>query len=45
MPLKIAELTDAHTGFEGDTGLYAATFGVIMNKAAYQNMPEDLRHP
>ena len=43
VPLKIAELTDAHTGFEGDTGLYTATFGVIMNKAAYQNMPEDLR--
>ena len=43
VPLKIAELTDAHTGFEGDTGLYTATFGVIMNKAAYQNMPDDLR--
>lgn len=43
VPLKVAELTDAHTGFEGDTGLYTATFGVIMNKAAYQAMPEDLR--
>ena len=43
VPLKIAELTDAHTGFEGETGLYTATFGVIMNKAAYQAMPDDLR--
>ena len=43
VPLKIAELTDAHTGFEGDKGLYTATFGVLMNKAAYQNMPADLR--
>lgn len=43
VPLKVAELTDAHTGFEGDKGLYTATFGVIMNKAAYQAMPDDLR--
>ena len=43
VPLKIAQLTDSHTGFEGDTGLYTATFGVIMNKAAYENMPADLR--
>ena len=43
VPLKIAQLTDSHTGFEGDTGLYTATFGVIMNKAAYENMPKDLQ--
>ena len=43
VPLKIAQLTDAHTGFEGDTGLYTATFGVIMNKAAYEAMPADLQ--
>ena len=43
VPLKIAQLTDSHTGFEGDTGLYTATFGVIMNKQAYENMPADLR--
>ena len=43
VPLKIAELTDGHTGFEGETGLYTATFGVLMNKAAYNNMPADLR--
>ena len=43
VPLKIAQLADSHTGFEGDTGLYTATFGVIMNKAAYENMPKDLQ--
>ena len=43
VPLKVAQLTDAHTGFEGETGLYTATFGVIMNKAAYEAMPADLR--
>ena len=43
VPLKIAQLTDSHTGFEGETGLYTATFGVIMNKASYQAMPADLR--
>jgi TRAP-type C4-dicarboxylate transport system substrate-binding protein len=43
VPLKIAQLTDAHTGFEGETGLYTATFGVIMNKASYEAMPADLR--
>ena len=43
VPLKIAQLTKGHTGFDGDTGLYTATFGVIMNKAKYESMPADLR--
>lgn len=43
VPLKIVELTDAHTGFEGDKGLYTATFGLLMNKAKYQSLPDDLR--
>ncbi|MCE2517557.1 MAG: TRAP transporter substrate-binding protein [Alphaproteobacteria bacterium] len=43
VPLKVAQLTDGHMGFEGDTGLYTATFGVIMNKAKYDSMPADLR--
>ena len=43
VPLKVAELVDSHTGFVGDTGLYTATFGVLMNKAKYQSLPEDLR--
>ena len=43
VPLKVAELVDSHTGFVVDTGLYTATFGVLMNKAKYQSLPEDLR--
>ena len=43
VPLKIAQLTKGHTGFEGETGLYTATFGIIMNKAKYESMPADLR--
>ena len=43
VPLKVAELVEGHTGFEGDTGLYTATFGVIMNKAKYNSIPADLR--
>lgn len=43
VPLKIAELTDAHTSFEGDTGLYTATFGVLMNKAKFESLPDDLK--
>ena len=43
VPLKVAQLVDGHTGFEGETGLYTATFGVIMNKAKYEAMPADLR--
>lgn len=43
VPLKIAELTNAHTSFAGDTGLYTATFGVLMNKAKYESLPDDLK--
>lgn len=43
VPLKVAELTDAHTSFAGDTGLYTATFGVLMNKAKFESLPDDLK--
>ncbi|MCR9219248.1 MAG: TRAP transporter substrate-binding protein [Alphaproteobacteria bacterium] len=43
VPLKVPELVDSHTGFEGDRGLYTATFGLVMNKAAYEGLPDDLR--
>ena len=43
VPLKIAELVDSHTGFEGERGLYTATFGFLMNKDSYQNLPADLK--
>lgn len=43
LPLKIAELTDAHTELSGDRGLYTATFVLAMNKDAYQGLPDDLK--
>lgn len=43
VPLKIAELVDSHTGFEGERGLYTATFGFLMNKNSYNNLPADLK--
>ncbi len=41
--LKIAELTDAHTEFAGEYALYTAAFVLVMNKAVYEGMPDDLR--
>jgi TRAP-type C4-dicarboxylate transport system substrate-binding protein len=43
LPLKVAELVDSHTGFEGDRGLYTATFAMVMNKDAYDSLPDDLK--
>ncbi|PLX38999.1 MAG: C4-dicarboxylate ABC transporter [Hyphomicrobiales bacterium] len=41
--LKITELTNTHTGFSGDHGLYTATFAMVMNKDTYNNLPDDLK--
>jgi TRAP-type C4-dicarboxylate transport system substrate-binding protein len=41
--LKIQQLVHNHTGFSGDKGLYTQTFGVLMNKAAYDKLPPDLK--
>lgn len=41
--LKIAELVKNHTGFSGKNGLYTQTFVFAMNKAAYENLPDDLK--
>ena len=41
--LKIAELTNTHTGFTGDNGLYTATFAMVMNKESYAKLPDDLK--
>ena len=41
--LKIAELTDASTEFNGDYALYTAAFVLIMNKDKYDSMPADLQ--
>ncbi|MEM9343825.1 MAG: TRAP transporter substrate-binding protein [Pseudomonadota bacterium] len=40
--LKVSELVDNHTEFEGPA-LYTLTFVLAMNKDAYAAMPEDLR--
>lgn len=41
--LKLAELVDSHTSFEGDRSLYTATFFFAMNKESYENLPDDLK--
>jgi len=42
-PLKVAELVDSHTDFEGPRGLYTAAFVFAMNKASYDRLPDDLK--
>ena len=41
--LKVQQIVKNHTGFAGDKGLYTQTFGVVMNKAAYDKLPADLK--
>lgn len=41
--LKIAELTDGHTEFGGETALYTAAFVMAMNQGAYDRLPDDLK--
>jgi len=41
--LKVAELTNAHTGFTGTNGLYTATFAMLMNQESYDKLPADLK--
>jgi len=41
--VKIAELVKNHTTFAGKDGLYTQTFAFSMNKAAYDNLPADLK--
>lgn len=43
VPLKVPELVDSHTGFEGPRGLYTATFAMVMNKDTYDGLPADLK--
>ncbi len=43
VPLKVPELVDTHTGFEGDHGLYTATFALVMNRDSYESLPDDLK--
>ena len=41
--LKVQQIVKNHTGFAGDKGLYTQTFGVVMNKAAYDKLPANLK--
>lgn len=41
--LRIPELVDYHTEFEGDTGWYSQTFVLTMNKTSYERLPDDLK--
>ena len=42
-PLRIHELTDSHTEFGGDRGLYTVVFLFLMNKDTYESLPNDLK--
>ena len=42
-PLRMHELTDSHTEFGGDRGLYTAVFLFAMNKDTYESLPDDLK--
>ena len=43
VPLRVSELVETHTGFEGDHGLYTATFAMVMNRDSYEGLPDDLK--
>lgn len=40
---KVQQIVHNHTQFSGPKGLYTQTFGVVMNKAAYEKLPPDLK--
>jgi TRAP-type C4-dicarboxylate transport system substrate-binding protein len=41
--IKLAELVHKHTEFAGKESLYTATIVLVMNKAKYEALPDDLR--
>ena len=41
--VKVQQIVKNHTGFSGDKGLYTQTFAMVMNKAAYEKLPADLK--
>ena len=43
LPLRIPELVGTHTEFDSERGLYTATFAMVMNKDAYEGLPDDLK--
>jgi TRAP-type C4-dicarboxylate transport system substrate-binding protein len=42
-PLKVAELVNTHTNFEGNRSLYVAFFVFAMNQKKYDSLPADLK--
>jgi TRAP-type C4-dicarboxylate transport system substrate-binding protein len=42
-PLRVHELTNSHTSFAGDRGLYTSVFLFGMNKDTYESLPDDLK--
>ncbi|NDR56330.1 TRAP transporter substrate-binding protein [Aliiruegeria sabulilitoris] len=41
--IKLTELVTNHTEFTGDEALYTATIVLVMNKAKYESLPDDIR--
>ena len=41
--IKITELVKNHTSFAGKDGLFTQTFAFVMNRAAYDKLPADLK--
>ena len=41
--VRLSELVDYHTEFAGDEALYTAAIVLVMNKASYEALPDDLK--
>ncbi len=41
--IRLSELVENHTEFSGDEALYTAAIVLVMNKAKYEALPDDLR--
>ncbi|RMW95107.1 C4-dicarboxylate ABC transporter [Allofranklinella schreckenbergeri] len=41
--LRVQQIVKNHTGFSGPKGLYTQTFGLLMNQASYDKLPDDLK--
>ena len=41
--IRLSELVSNHTEFSGDSALYTAAIVLVMNKAKYESLPDDLR--
>ena len=41
--IRLSELVGNHTGFSGEEALYTAAIVLVMNKASYDALPDDLK--